>query len=68
MLLGFILGPIVDSNWTRIGELSHGDPIPFILERPVALLIFVLAVIAVALDVRRQLRDRREAKDVSHAA
>lgn len=68
MLLGFILGPIVDSNWTRIGELSHGDPIPFILDRPVAILIFVLAAVAVALDVRRQLQDRREAKAVAHAA
>ncbi len=67
MLLGFILGPIVDSNWTRIGELSHGSPISFILDRPFALVIFVLAAAAVAVDVRRQLRDRREKKVASLA-
>ncbi len=67
MLLGFILGPIVDSNWTRIGELSHGSSISFILDRPFALVIFVLAAIAVAFDVRRQLRDRREKKVTSLA-
>jgi putative tricarboxylic transport membrane protein len=67
MLLGFILGPIVDSNWTRIGELSHGNMMSFVMERPVALVIFALAVAAVAFDVRRQIRDRRRTKAVENA-
>ena len=67
MLLGFILGPIVDSNWTRIGELSQGDALSFIVDRPVAVVIFGLAALAVAFDVRRQLRDRRTVKAVENA-
>jgi putative tricarboxylic transport membrane protein len=47
MLLGFILGPMMEENLRRALTLSRGDPTVF-LNRPVSALMLLLALLALA--------------------
>ena len=47
LLLGFILGPLIEENLRRALLISHGDPTVFI-ERPISLTFLVLTPVLVA--------------------
>lgn len=59
-LLGFILGPILEDNYVRLSLISAGDPLGYILGRPVAVVLLMIAIGSVALDIyqRRRLKQR----------
>jgi TctA family transporter len=59
LLLGFVLGPLLEEYLRRALIISRGDPTVF-LTRPVSLTLLVLAVIAFAIAVLPTVRRKRE--------
>jgi TctA family transporter len=59
MLLGFVLGPMMEQNLRRALVLSRGDPMTFI-ERPVSLALLIVAVVLFLLVVSPSFRRTRE--------
>jgi len=60
LVLGFILGPLMEENLRRSLVISRGDPMVFI-ERPIsAILLATTLVVVVALIILPQLRKTRE--------
>jgi putative tricarboxylic transport membrane protein len=59
LLLGFVLGPLLEQHMRRALIISHGDPTTF-LTRPVSLALLVVAAIALVLAVLPSIRRRRE--------
>jgi TctA family transporter len=59
LVLGFILGPVMEENLRRSLVFSRGDPMIF-LERPISAALLVAALIVVALIVVPQFRRTRE--------
>jgi len=59
LLLGFILGPLLEEYLRRALIISRGDPTVF-LTRPVSLTLLILAVIAFAIAVLPTVRRKRE--------
>ena len=59
LVLGFILGPLMEENLRRAMVISRGDPMVF-LERPISATLLALAVFVVALIVLPQIRRSRE--------
>ncbi|WP_027251878.1 tripartite tricarboxylate transporter permease [Photobacterium halotolerans] len=60
MLLGFILGDILEKNLSRSLTLSDGS-FAFLVERPLTLTIMVLAVLALLMPLFSTWRDKRKA-------
>jgi TctA family transporter len=58
LVLGFILGPLMEENLRRSMVLSRGDPIVFV-ERPISLILLLMAVGVVLLVVVPQFRRTR---------
>ncbi|HET6380778.1 MAG TPA: tripartite tricarboxylate transporter permease [candidate division Zixibacteria bacterium] len=59
LLLGFVLGPLLEEHLRRSLIISRGNPSIFI-ERPVAAALLLLAVVALVLAVLPFIRRRRE--------
>jgi TctA family transporter len=59
MILGFILGPLMEENLRRSLVLSRGDPMIFV-QRPISAILLVLSACVVALIVLPALRKTRE--------
>jgi putative tricarboxylic transport membrane protein len=59
LLLGFVLGPLLEEYLRRALIISRGDPTVF-LTRPVSLTLLILAVIAFAIAVLPTVRRKRE--------
>jgi putative tricarboxylic transport membrane protein len=59
MVLGFILGPLMEENLRRSLVLSRGDPMIFI-QRPISAVLLALSLGVVALIVLPALRKTRE--------
>ena len=59
LVLGFILGPLMEENLRRSLVLSRGDPMIFI-DRPISAVLLTMTAIAVALIVVPQFRKSRE--------
>jgi TctA family transporter len=59
MVLGFILGPLMEENLRRSLVLSRGDPVIF-LERPISATLLVLTALVVLLIVLPAFRKTRE--------
>jgi putative tricarboxylic transport membrane protein len=59
MVLGFILGPLMEENLRRTLVLSRGDPMVFI-ERPISATLLLMSLCVVALIVLPQFRKTRE--------
>jgi TctA family transporter len=59
MVLGFLLGPLMEENLRRSLVLSRGDPMIFI-QRPISLTLLVMTLIVVCLIVFPQFRKTRE--------
>jgi putative tricarboxylic transport membrane protein len=59
MLLGFVLGPLLEENLRRALIISRGDPTVF-LTRPISAGLLVLAAVALVVTVLPAIRRRRE--------
>jgi putative tricarboxylic transport membrane protein len=59
LLLGFVLGPLLEQNLRRALIISRGDPSVFVT-RPISLVLLLLAVGALAVAVLPTVRRRRE--------
>jgi putative tricarboxylic transport membrane protein len=59
LVLGFILGPLMEENLRRSLVMSRGDPMIFI-ERPISVVLLAMSLVVVALIVLPQFRSTRE--------
>ena len=59
MVLGFILGPLMEENLRRSLVISRGDPMVFI-ERPISAVLLAITVAVIALIILPQFRKARE--------
>jgi TctA family transporter len=59
LLLGFVLGPLLENHMRRALIISHGDPTTFVT-RPISLVLLIIAVIALLLAVLPSIRRKRE--------
>ena len=59
LLLGFVLGPLLEENLRRALIISRGDPSVFVT-RPISLVLLLLAVTALMVSVLPLVRRRRE--------
>jgi TctA family transporter len=59
LVLGFILGPLMEENLRRSLVMSRGDPLIFI-ERPISVVLLGMSLAVVALIVLPQFRKTRE--------
>ena len=59
LLLGFVLGPLLEEFFRRALIISRGDPSVFVT-RPISAVLLVLAVVALVVAVLPQIRRRRE--------
>ncbi len=58
LLMGFVLGPMVEENFRRSLIISHGDPMIF-LSRPISLVLLLLAAALLISMVMPQIKKRR---------
>lgn len=58
MLLGYILGPMIEEYLRRALLLSHGDPTVFI-RRPISAAMLMLAILAVAVVALASIKKKR---------
>jgi putative tricarboxylic transport membrane protein len=59
LLLGFVLGPLLEEYLRRAMIISRGDPTVFVT-RPVSLTLLILAVVALVIAVLPSVRRKRE--------
>jgi putative tricarboxylic transport membrane protein len=59
LILGFILGPLMEENLRRALLLSHGDPLVFV-QRPISLVLLLMGVGLLLLVVLPSFRKTRE--------
>ena len=59
MLLGYVLGPLMEENLRRAMLIARGDPMTF-LYRPISATLLGLAVLLLVLAVLPMIRSRRE--------
>ena len=59
LVLGFILGPLMEENLRRALVLSRGDPMVF-FERPISATLLAITAAVIALIVLPQFRKTRE--------
>jgi TctA family transporter len=59
LVLGFILGPLMEENLRRSLVISRGDPMVFV-ERPISAILLAITVFVVALIIFPQFRRTRE--------
>jgi TctA family transporter len=59
LVLGFILGPVMEENLRRSLVISRGDPMVF-LERPISAVLLAMTVAVILLIVLPQFRKTRE--------
>jgi TctA family transporter len=58
MLLGFVLGPMVEENLRRALQVSEGDPSVFIT-RPISLAFIIVSVLILAIMMLPAVKKRR---------
>jgi TctA family transporter len=59
LLLGFVLGPLLENHMRRALIIAHGDVTTFVT-RPISLVLLVIAVIALVLAILPSIRRKRE--------
>jgi TctA family transporter len=59
LLLGFVLGPLLEENLRRAMILSRGDPATFV-ERPISAVLLAIAVIVLVVVFLPSVRKKRE--------
>ncbi|HWL80285.1 MAG TPA: tripartite tricarboxylate transporter permease [Roseomonas sp.] len=60
LLVGFVLGPMMEEHLRRAMLLSRGDPVVFI-ERPISAVLLIVAALALGLMLLPGLRKKKEA-------
>lgn len=63
LIIGFVLGPVVEVNLRRMSSLAQADPIDYLLGRPLSLVILALVLLALAYPLHTLLTRRRESRD-----
>ncbi len=59
LLLGFVLGPMMEENLRRALLLSRGDPMVFV-SRPISLTLLIMSAILVVIVLLPAISKRRE--------
>jgi TctA family transporter len=59
LLLGFVLGPLLEEHLRRAMIISRGDPMVF-LERPISATLLALAALALVVSVLPSIRRKRD--------
>ncbi len=59
LLLGFVLGPLLEEHLRRAMMLSRGDPLIF-FERPISAALLAFAALAIILSVMPSIRKKRD--------
>ena len=59
LLLGFVLGPLLENHMRRALTISLGDPTTFVT-RPISLTLLIIAAVALVLAVLPSIRKKRE--------
>ena len=59
LLLGFVLGPLLEEHLRRAMILSRGDPMIF-LNRPISATLLALAALAIVIAVLPSVRRKRD--------
>lgn len=59
LLLGFVLGPLLEENFRRAMTISKGDP-TVLLTRPISLTMLVIAALALFISVAPAIRNKRD--------
>ena len=59
LLLGFVLGPLLEEHLRRAMIISRGDPMTF-LERPISASLLALAAVAIVVSLLPAIRKKRE--------
>ena len=59
MILGFVLGPLMEENLRRAMRISSGDPMIF-LNRPISLGLLIAAALLCVLVALPAIRSKRE--------
>jgi putative tricarboxylic transport membrane protein len=59
MLLGFVLGPLMEENLRRAMRISSGDPMIFI-DRPISLTLLIASVVLLVIVALPHIRSKRE--------
>jgi TctA family transporter len=59
LLLGFVLGPLLEQHLRRAMIISHGDPTVF-FTRPISLVLLIAAALALILAILPSIRRQRE--------
>jgi TctA family transporter len=59
MLLGYVLGPMMEENLRRALLLSRGDPAVFVT-RPISASLLLIAVVLLVIVLLPQVRKKRE--------
>jgi putative tricarboxylic transport membrane protein len=59
LLMGFVLGPMMEENFRRSMIISRGDPLIF-FQRPISLVLLILGVILLALVMMPTLKGKRQ--------
>jgi putative tricarboxylic transport membrane protein len=58
LLLGFVIGPMMEENLRRSFVLSDGDPRVFV-ERPVTAVLLAIAIVALLIAALPSIRQKR---------
>jgi TctA family transporter len=59
MLLGFVLGPLMEENLRRAMRISSGDPMIFI-DRPISLALLIASIVLLVIVALPHIRSKRE--------
>ncbi len=59
LLLGFVLGPLLEEHLRRALIISRGDPTVF-LARPISLALLIAAALALVIAILPSIRQKRE--------
>jgi TctA family transporter len=59
LILGFVLGPLMEDNLRRAMRISSGDPMIF-LERPISLCLLIAALLLLIIVALPAIRSKRE--------
>ena len=59
MILGFVLGPLMEENLRRAMKISSGDPMIFV-QRPISLGLLIAAGLLLVVSCCRSIRGKRE--------
>ncbi|MGZ5037555.1 MAG: hypothetical protein ACXWG1_11845, partial [Usitatibacter sp.] len=59
LLLGFVLGPMMEENLRRAMLLSRGDPVVFV-QRPISLTLLIVSAILLLIMLAPSISKKRE--------